>query len=97
MNPFSLSSSSVSWNLTSQFNSVFAEMARSRSISGSGVWKYLNPAYYLRRPRRLALLFFLFVSVSMVVWDRMNLAREHEVCFCLNLSVQEIVSSIIGC
>ncbi|KAH0920757.1 hypothetical protein HID58_020775 [Brassica napus] len=54
-------------------------MARSRSISGSGVCKYLNPAYYLRRPRRLALLFFLFVSVSMVVWDRMNLAREHEV------------------
>ncbi|KAF3526551.1 hypothetical protein F2Q69_00046744, partial [Brassica cretica] len=91
LNPFSLSSSSVSWNPTSQFNSVFAEMARSRSISGSGVWKYLNPAYYLRRPRRLALLFFLFVSVSMVVWDRMNLAREHEVCFCLNLSVQEIL------
>ncbi|KAF8101042.1 hypothetical protein N665_0211s0031 [Sinapis alba] len=54
-------------------------MARSRSISGSGICKYLNPAYYLRRPRRLALLFFLFASVSMVVWDRINLSREHEV------------------
>lgn len=56
-------------------------MARGRSISGSGLWKYLNPAYYLRRPRRLALLFIVFVSVSMVVWDRINLSREHEVCF----------------
>jgi mannosyl-oligosaccharide alpha-1,2-mannosidase len=56
-------------------------MARSRSISGYGIWKYLNPAYYLRRPRRLALLFIVFVSVSMLVWDRINLAREHEVCF----------------
>lgn len=55
-------------------------MARSRSISGYGLWKYLNPAYYLRRPRRLALLFIVFVSVSMVVWDRINLSREHEVC-----------------
>ncbi|CAH2036410.1 unnamed protein product [Thlaspi arvense] len=54
-------------------------MARSRSISGSGLWKYLNPAYYLRRPRRLALLFIVFVSVSMLVWDRINLSREHEV------------------
>lgn len=56
------------------------EMARGRSIAGSGICRYLNPAYYLRRPKRLALLFFVFVSVSMVVWDRMNLAREHEVC-----------------
>ncbi|CAN6988975.1 unnamed protein product [Brassica oleracea var. botrytis] len=54
-------------------------MARGRSITSSGIWRYLNPAYYLRRPKRLALLFFVFVSVSMVVWDRMNLAREHEV------------------
>lgn len=73
------------------------EMARGRSITGSGLWRYLNYAYYLIRPKRLASIFFVFVSVSMVVWDRMNLAREHEVCFCLNLSVQEIVSSIIGC
>lgn len=74
---------SVSWTLISQLVSVFVEwveMARSRSISGYGLWKYLNPAYYLRRPRRLALLFIVFVSVSMVVWDRINLSREHEVC-----------------
>ncbi|XP_020879576.1 mannosyl-oligosaccharide 1,2-alpha-mannosidase MNS1 isoform X2 [Arabidopsis lyrata subsp. lyrata] len=55
-----------------------ADMARSRSISGYGIWKYLNHAYYLGRPRRLALLFIVFVSVSMLVRDRINLFREHE-------------------
>jgi mannosyl-oligosaccharide alpha-1,2-mannosidase len=66
-------------------------MARSRSISGYGIWKYLNPAYYLRRPRRLALLFIVFVSVSMLVWDRINLAREHEVeVFKLNEEVSRL-------
>ena len=77
-------------------------MARGRSITSSGIWRYLNPAYYLRRPKRLALLFFVFVSVSMVVWDRMNLAREHEVCLvssqnlgrALSLSVIEMFISI---
>ncbi|KAL8170761.1 hypothetical protein V2J09_022565 [Rumex salicifolius] len=51
-------------------------MARSRS-SSSG-WRYLNPAYYLKRPKRLALLFIMFVLVSFVVWDRQTLVREHE-------------------
>ncbi|XP_010550822.1 PREDICTED: mannosyl-oligosaccharide 1,2-alpha-mannosidase MNS1 [Tarenaya hassleriana] len=54
-------------------------MARSRSDSGFGLWRYFNPAYYLRRLRRLALLFIVFVSVSMLVWDRQTLVREHEV------------------
>lgn len=51
-------------------------MARSRS-SSSG-WRYLNPAYYLKRPKRLALLFIAFVLVSFVVWDRQTLVKEHE-------------------
>ncbi|KAL7597762.1 hypothetical protein Lser_V15G25399 [Lactuca serriola] len=52
-------------------------MARSRS-SSSIRWRYVNPAYYLKRPKRLALLFMAFVFVSFFVWDRQTLVREHE-------------------
>ncbi|XP_044496804.1 mannosyl-oligosaccharide 1,2-alpha-mannosidase MNS1-like [Mangifera indica] len=54
-------------------------MARSRSSSSSSSWRYCNPSYYLKRPKRLAMLFIVFVSVSFVVWDRQTLVREHEV------------------
>ncbi|KAI3521258.1 hypothetical protein L1887_10719 [Cichorium endivia] len=53
-------------------------MARTRSSSSSTTWRYVNPAYYLKRPKRLALLFMAFVSVSFFVWDRQTLVREHE-------------------
>ncbi|KAF8103900.1 hypothetical protein N665_0182s0008 [Sinapis alba] len=55
-------------------------MARSKPVVSShhGIWKYFNPSYYLRRPRRLALLFFLFLSVSMVLWDRQTLSRDYQ-------------------
>lgn len=53
-------------------------MARSRSSSSSTTWRYINPAYYLKRPKRLALLFIAFVSVSFFVWERQTLVREHE-------------------
>ncbi|XP_078170731.1 alpha-mannosidase 1 [Carex rostrata] len=52
-------------------------MARGRS-STSGLWRYLNPAYYLKRPKRLALLFVVFVVVSFLFWDRQSLVREYE-------------------
>ncbi|KAL8235231.1 hypothetical protein R6Q59_021331 [Mikania micrantha] len=52
-------------------------MARTRS-SSSIRWRYVNPAYYLKRPKRLALLFMAFVSISFFVWDRQTLVREHE-------------------
>eukprot|EP00252_Welwitschia_mirabilis_P007295 TRINITY_DN1853_c0_g1_i2.p1 TRINITY_DN1853_c0_g1~~TRINITY_DN1853_c0_g1_i2.p1 ORF type:complete len:452 (+),score=88.24 TRINITY_DN1853_c0_g1_i2:187-1542(+) len=52
-------------------------MVRHRS-SHSSKWKFLNPAYYLRRPRRLAVLCILFVCTTVVVWDRQTLSREHE-------------------
>ncbi|KAF3430965.1 hypothetical protein FNV43_RR25695 [Rhamnella rubrinervis] len=52
-------------------------MARVRSSSGR--LRYCNPSYYLKRPKRLALLFIAFVCVSLVVWDRQTLVREHEV------------------
>ncbi|KAK4480775.1 hypothetical protein RD792_011626 [Penstemon davidsonii] len=51
-------------------------MARSRSLSSR--WRYINPAYYLKRPKRLALLFVLFFSASLLFWDRQSIAREHQ-------------------
>ncbi|KAL9402978.1 hypothetical protein Peur_006827 [Populus x canadensis] len=54
-------------------------MARGRSSSSSSKWRYCNPSYYLKRPKRLALLFIVFVCASFFVWDRQTLVREHEV------------------
>ncbi|KAH1240327.1 Mannosyl-oligosaccharide 1,2-alpha-mannosidase MNS1 [Glycine max] len=55
-------------------------MARgSRSVTSSSKWRYCNPSYYLKRPKRLALLFIVFVGVSFIVWDRQTLVREHQV------------------
>ncbi|KAF0894155.1 hypothetical protein E2562_034887 [Oryza meyeriana var. granulata] len=51
---------------------------RSSSSSSSGAWRYLNPAYYLKRPKRLALLFFVFVAATFAFWDRQSLVREYE-------------------
>lgn len=53
-----------------------SEMARSRSTSS--LWRYVNPAYYLKRPKRLAMLFIAFVLGTWLVWDRQSLFREHE-------------------
>jgi mannosyl-oligosaccharide alpha-1,2-mannosidase len=52
---------------------------RSSSSSSSGAWWYLNPAYYLKRPKRLALLFFVFVAATFAFWDRQSLVSEYEV------------------
>ncbi|KAM6588971.1 hypothetical protein CsatA_011576 [Cannabis sativa] len=52
-------------------------MARTRSSSSK--LRYCNPAYYLKRPKRLAFLFIAFVCLSFLVWDRQTLVREHEV------------------
>lgn len=51
---------------------------RSSSSSSSGAWRYLNPAYYLKRPKRLALLFIVFVAASFAFWDRQSLVTEYE-------------------
>ncbi|KAJ4826381.1 mannosyl-oligosaccharide alpha-1,2-mannosidase [Turnera subulata] len=59
-------------------------MARTRSSSSSSSssssakWRYCNPSYYLKRPKRLAFLFIGFVCASLLVWDRQTLVREHE-------------------
>ncbi|GJN26521.1 hypothetical protein PR202_gb14456 [Eleusine coracana subsp. coracana] len=53
-------------------------MARRSSSSSSGSWRYLNPAYYLKRPKRLALLFIVFVTATFAFWDRQSLVSEYE-------------------
>ncbi|KAG1364145.1 mannosyl-oligosaccharide 1,2-alpha-mannosidase MNS1 [Cocos nucifera] len=52
-------------------------MARGRSSSSSR-WRYLHPSYYLKRPKRLALVFISFVFITFAIWDRQSLLREHE-------------------
>nr|XP_019703683.1 mannosyl-oligosaccharide 1,2-alpha-mannosidase MNS2 isoform X2 [Elaeis guineensis] len=52
-------------------------MARGRSSSSSW-WRYLHPSYYLKRPKRLALVFISFVFITFAVWDRQSLVQEHE-------------------
>lgn len=51
-------------------------MARTRSTTNR--WRYINPAYYLKRPKRLALLFIVFVCASLFFWDRHTLVAEHQ-------------------
>ncbi|OIT20214.1 mannosyl-oligosaccharide 1,2-alpha-mannosidase mns1 [Nicotiana attenuata] len=51
-------------------------MARSRSSSTT--FRYINPAYYLKRPKRLALLFIVFVFATFFFWDRQTLVRDHQ-------------------
>ncbi|KAL9235545.1 hypothetical protein vseg_010295 [Gypsophila vaccaria] len=51
-------------------------MARNRS--SSGCLRYLNPAYYLKRPKRLAMLFILFVVATLLIWDRQTVVRDYE-------------------
>lgn len=57
------------------------KMVRSRSSANK--WKYINPSYYLKRPKRLALLFIVFVFGSFFFWDRQTLVRDHQVRFSL--------------
>ncbi|XP_010322800.1 mannosyl-oligosaccharide 1,2-alpha-mannosidase MNS1-like isoform X2 [Solanum lycopersicum] len=49
-----------------------------RSRSSANKWKYINPSYYLKRPKRLALLFIVFVFGSFFFWDRQTLVRDHQ-------------------
>ncbi|KAJ6834118.1 mannosyl-oligosaccharide 1,2-alpha-mannosidase MNS1-like [Iris pallida] len=49
-----------------------------RRSSSSSWWRYLHPSYYLKRPKRLAMVFILFVFLTFAFWDRHSLLREHE-------------------
>ncbi|KAH7515286.1 hypothetical protein FEM48_Zijuj10G0010700 [Ziziphus jujuba var. spinosa] len=68
-------------------------MARSRSSSSK--LRYCNPSYYLKRPKRLALLFIAFVCVSLFVWDRQTLVREHEYKGVLVIALEKYVPLFI--
>ncbi|MCL7049661.1 hypothetical protein MKW94_030705 [Papaver nudicaule] len=48
------------------------------SLSSTNPWRYLLPSYYLKRPRRLALLFVALMCLSFFVWDRQTLTKDHE-------------------
>ena len=52
-------------------------MARQRT--SAGLPQFFHPTYYLRRPRRLLLLFAFVVCTTYFLWDRHNLVIHHEV------------------
>lgn len=56
-----------------------SKMARPRA--SPTLPRILHPSYYLRRPRRLLVLFAFFVCTTYLLWDRHNLVLHHEVCF----------------
>lgn len=56
-------------------------MARQRSqaaAASASVPRFLSPTYYLRRPRRLLILFAFFVCTTYLLWDRHNLVLHQE-------------------
>ncbi|KAG0583642.1 hypothetical protein M758_3G151900 [Ceratodon purpureus] len=52
-------------------------MARQRA-SAATLPRFFNPTYYLRRPRRLLILFAFFVCTTYLLWDRHNLVVHNE-------------------
>ena len=59
-----------------------SKMARPRA--SPTLPRILHPSYYLRRPRRLLVLFAFFVCTTYLLWDRHNLVLHHEVCFAVS-------------
>jgi hypothetical protein len=53
-------------------------MAR-KNYSSSSALRYFQPRYYIKRPKRFALLILLFLSLAWFVYDRQLLNREHQV------------------
>ncbi|XVF19043.1 hypothetical protein REPUB_Repub11eG0076400 [Reevesia pubescens] len=43
-----------------------------------GGWQYLHPSRYLKSPKQLAFLIFVFLSVNYFLWDRRNLSSVHQ-------------------
>ncbi|XP_057549728.1 mannosyl-oligosaccharide 1,2-alpha-mannosidase MNS1-like isoform X1 [Amaranthus tricolor] len=69
-------------------------MARTRS---SSCWRFANPSYYLKRPKKLALLFMAFVIGTLFIWDRQTLVKEHEEQIAkLKLDVRRLQEEIEG-
>ncbi|KAK4257745.1 hypothetical protein QN277_007295 [Acacia crassicarpa] len=53
-------------------------MGKKVSASTSRGGRYLQPRYYFKRPRRLALLFLAVISVTWFVYDRRSITRGHQ-------------------
>ncbi|KAL2338689.1 hypothetical protein Fmac_013135 [Flemingia macrophylla] len=54
-------------------------MGKKPSFSSSpSAWRYLQPRYYIKRPKRLALLLTLCVSLAWLFYDRKSLSRGHQ-------------------
>ncbi|KAG0461666.1 hypothetical protein HPP92_021963 [Vanilla planifolia] len=71
----------LSKNLSSPFQNPLPDAkvgAMGRTRSSSSRLRYLHPSYYLKRPKRLAVVFIVFVLATIVVWDRQSVIREHE-------------------
>ncbi|MED6207566.1 Mannosyl-oligosaccharide 1 2-alpha-mannosidase mns2 [Stylosanthes scabra] len=52
--------------------------AASSSSSSSRTWRHVQPRYYVKRPKRLALLILLCLSVTWIFYDRQSLIRDHQ-------------------
>ncbi|KAI4382027.1 hypothetical protein MLD38_008039 [Melastoma candidum] len=53
-------------------------MARGGRSSSASRWRYINLSYYLKSPQRLSLLFLSFFSLTLLLWDRQTLIRDHQ-------------------
>ena len=53
-------------------------MARKAYSTSSSIFRYVQPRYYIKRPKRFALLILLFISLAWFVYDRQLFNREHE-------------------
>ncbi|KAE9609876.1 hypothetical protein Lal_00006344 [Lupinus albus] len=49
-----------------------------KSYSSSSTWRYIQPRYYIKRPKRLALLFLFFICLTSLYYDRQSLNRDHQ-------------------
>ncbi|EOY32061.1 hypothetical protein SCA6_011162 [Theobroma cacao] len=43
-----------------------------------GGWRYLHPSCCLKRPKRLAFIIFVFISLNYFLWDRRTLSSAHQ-------------------
>ncbi|KAL9325927.1 hypothetical protein ACSQ67_006572 [Phaseolus vulgaris] len=55
-------------------------MAKKSSYSSSSTssWRYLQPRYYIKRPKRLALVLIVCVSLTWILYDRKSLTTGHQ-------------------
>ncbi|CAJ1941752.1 unnamed protein product [Sphenostylis stenocarpa] len=50
----------------------------SYSSSSTSIWRYLQPRYYIKRPKRLALVLIICVSLTWLLYDRKSLSKGQQ-------------------